>query len=87
VVAYGVKCDGTTDDTEKIQALLNLYSVHGPFAGSIPQIVFPGGVCKISNELVYEGGSSAAVRISGQAGLSTNAPGTQPVSYTHIRAH
>lgn len=75
--ASGVKCDGATDDTAKIQALLNLYAVGGAVAGTIQQIVFPTGVCRIRNELVYEGGSSAAVRISGQAGWSTSAPATQ----------
>jgi hypothetical protein len=76
-VANGVKCDGTTDDTTKIQALLNRYAVGGAVAGTIPQIVFPAGVCRISNELIYEGGSSEAIRISGQARWSTIAPATQ----------
>ena len=75
--ANGVKCDGITNDTARIQALLNLYGVGGPLAGTVGHIVFPAGVCKISNELIYEGGSSAAVRISGQAGWSTSASATQ----------
>src|SRR5262249_46508304 len=75
--ANGIKCDGITDDSEAIQKLLTVYAVGGSLVGTIPQIVFPTGVCKISRELVYEGGASAAVRITGQAGWSTNAPGTE----------
>jgi len=50
--AYGVTCDGSTDDTTAIQTAINAV----PTTGGI--LVLPVGVCKVTSGLTYGDGTS-----------------------------
>src|ERR1017187_8633841 len=62
VMAKGVKCDGATDDTTAMQAILTSLQSTG---GSIYFPVSPNG-CKFTSGLTYTGATGANLHIFGQ---------------------
>jgi hypothetical protein len=85
VKEFGAACDGSTDDTNALQAALNYAQTHG-VALTIPQ-----GTCK-TRTLIWHGESiggmgkqvSALMGFPGQDVLTTVADSTNLLSYTRI---
>lgn len=70
VRAYGVKMDGVTDDWDALQTLLDITS---PYLGTGENVtmLFPPGICRVTKQLTYTGGSGHRINLlgSGAVGL------------------
>lgn len=75
-LSTGATCNGITDDTAAIQAYLNYYGAGGIGANNNVELQFPVGLCKISNQLVFEGSNSIGIRLVGVKGQNGGVNGS-----------